>query len=556
MGTGRCASAPDAVRLTGLEARLLDAALRVSGSVRGWRDPARTFEATADGVVGPEGVLRAWQKWTLPPELLPKAPLALHGVRLGFAPGGELSLAGRFTAPRGSEAALDLVSGPMGIDVRELTVADGDSTASLSFRREGESTQLGFLGCLDGATLSRILERRPEARGRIEGDYRASLPGKGLGRATSDGQLFVTGVEVPTPAGPLTIERLALRGEEGRIAMTGSSFVLDGQRFEAAGSAGLRDGGVDLDLDVKAGDLAWPWIEGLAGRVAGPAPAEPPPSVVGTVRFSLDSFRAGDFTFRPVLFDVTAAGEDVVGTVRRAELCGISTTGSARISHGETATMEVEAAVEAAGPDVGVPLGCLGIGGAGVTGRYEASLRARATGEPSRLLGSARGPRAFKASEGSLGKVSLLTRLLAVLNATDVFARKDGGRVGEAMPFRAFSVEGELGDGAVSIREGTLVTPSFTMAASGRVGVPDGSLDLMVLSQPLSTVGKVVQAIPVVNKVLGKEFLSVAAHVTGNVNDPKVGVSPAKDVGLGLVHILERTVRLPVSVFDPPPSRN
>jgi hypothetical protein len=107
----------------------------------------------------------------------------------------------------------------------------------------------------------------------------------------------------------------------------------------------------------------------------------------------------------------------------------------------------------------------------------------------------------------------------------------------------------------VSIREGVLSTPSFAMAASGRVGYLDGALDLMVLSQPLSTLDKVVQAVPIVRNILGKDFLSVAAKVTGNVEDPKVHVTPARDVGKGLVHILERTVKLPVTIFDPPPPR-
>jgi hypothetical protein len=148
----------------------------------------------------------------------------------------------------------------------------------------------------------------------------------------------------------------------------------------------------------------------------------------------------------------------------------------------------------------------------------------------------------------------VLTRILGVLNATDVFAGKAGGRVGDTMPFRELNVEGALGDGAVSIREGALKTASFTMAASGRVGL-DGALDLMVLSQPLSTLDKIVQAVPVVRNILGKDFLSVAAMVTGIVADPKVRVSPARDVGVGLVRILERTVKLPVTVFDPPPTR-
>ena len=92
------------------------------------------------------------------------------------------------------------------------------------------------------------------------------------------------------------------------------------------------------------------------------------------------------------------------------------------------------------------------------------------------------------------------------------------------------------------------------MAASGTVGYLDQSLDVMVLSHPLSTLDKVVQAVPVVNTILGRNFLAVAVKVTGTIADPKVAVTPGRDVGRGLVGILQRTVTLPVTVFDPPAS--
>ena len=94
--------------------------------------------------------------------------------------------------------------------------------------------------------------------------------------------------------------------------------------------------------------------------------------------------------------------------------------------------------------------------------------------------------------------------------------------------------------------------PSITMVAGGTVGLLDRSLDLMVLSHPLSTLDKVVQAVPVVRQILGRDFLAVAVKVTGSFQEPIARATPGKDVGKGLVGILERTVTLPVKVFDPP----
>ena len=115
-------------------------------------------------------------------------------------------------------------------------------------------------------------------------------------------------------------------------------------------------------------------------------------------------------------------------------------------------------------------------------------------------------------------------KILGVLNATDVFAGKNRTRVGEAIPYETITVEGELADGAVSIREGALNSPSITMAATGTVGFLDQSLDLMVLSHPLSTLDKVVQAVPVVRHVLGTRLPRRGGEGDG---DPRRSEDPA-----------------------------
>ena len=89
------------------------------------------------------------------------------------------------------------------------------------------------------------------------------------------------------------------------------------------------------------------------------------------------------------------------------------------------------------------------------------------------------------------------------------------------------------------------------MAASGTIGYVDRTVDLMVLAHPFSTMDKVIRKIPVLRYILGGDFLSVAATVSGTLDDPNVSITPGRDVSQGLVDIFVRTVRLPVHVFDP-----
>ena len=176
-------------------------------------------------------------------------------------------------------------------------------------------------------------------------------------------------------------------------------------------------------------------------------------AIGGDVRVSLDSFSYGDFVWKPVLADVRFEKDAVTAAVRRAEVCGISTTGEARVLPGGAVALEARA--DAAGPDINVPLTCLGLENVGMTGSYEASAEVRGEGAVSDLPRALQGPLKFKSVKGRIGKATLLTRILGVVNATDVFAGKSGARVGEAIPYEPITIDGELADGKVSIREAT-----------------------------------------------------------------------------------------------------
>ncbi|MBK9062905.1 MAG: AsmA-like C-terminal domain-containing protein [Acidobacteria bacterium] len=529
--SGRFAADNDAVRVSDAAVRTLDASLLASGAWSGWRGGASTIDATADGELGPEAIRWGWDRASLPAEFRPAAPIALHGARVD-ASGGAFSVGGDFVVASGPRLTLDLAGDGKKIDVRNLTVADGDSTASMALLRPDAAFDLRFKGRLGGSTLAKLFSERKWHGGAIDGDFRALVPAGNPGGLTVEGALTATNFEVPTPAGPVSIERADLRAEKNRFDLASSSLVLGGQRFSAAGSATLRDGAIDLDMDVSTGDLAWTSVEKVLARLEEAKKASPqtaaPASLAagGNLRVSVDSFAYGAFVWKPVLADVRLERDSVAVAVKKAEICGISTTGEARFLPG--GAIAVDARAEAAGPDINVPLTCFGFEDARMTGGYEAGVQVRGEGAASDLLRAVRGPLTFKAAKGRVGKATLLTRILGVLNATDVFKGKSRTRAGDAMPYDAITVDGELADGRVSIREAALKSPAITMAATGSIGVLDQSLDLAVLSHPLSTIDKIVQAVPVVRHILGRNFLAVAVGVTGTIGDPKVTITPGR----------------------------
>jgi hypothetical protein len=546
------------VGVTGLEARTGDAALRVSGVLGGLRQGPRKVEAAVDGETGPEAVRWIWEKASLPVEFLPPAPIALQEVRVGLAGAETLTLAGSFALRNGPRVTLDVIKDSERTDFRRLAIADALSDASISLGLSKTEFEVRFTGGLASETIEKLLPRKNRGNGRIEGDFHALVPRDHPGKTSAGGTLKATGFVIPTPAGDIRIESLDVRAAGNRLTASSSSLVLDEQHLSVTGDATLEDGGVSLDLDVATGGISWERVEKVLDRMNSekkPAAAtkEREPlsfPITGILRLSIDSFTYRDFAWKPVLADILLAKESVTATVRKAEVCGISTTGELQFRRG--GVMSATARAASAGPDINAPLTCLGFGNTRMTGPYEVSLQVEGKGEASELPRALQGPLTFRASKGRIGKASLLTKILAVVNVTGLFKGKTRDRLGEAMSFDEFTVEGQVEDGRVSIREADLKSPSFAMVGSGALGYLDKSMDFTVLTHPFSTTDKIIQAIPVLRRILGKNFLAVAVKVTGNVDDPQIHLARRKDVGQGLVNIFARTVKLPVDVYDPP----
>ena len=448
----------DTIRLAGLEARTGDAALRVSGILAGLRRGPRKVEAVVDGETGPEAVGWIWEKASLPVEFLPAAPITLGEVRVGLAE-DTLTLAGSFTFRNGPRVALDVLKDGEGTDVRRLTIADSVSDASISLGLRKKELEAGFNGRLASATMEELFARKNRRHGRIEGDFRVLVPRDHIGRTTASGTLKAAGLVIPTPAGEITIEALDVRAVGNRLTASSSSLVLDEQHLSLTGDSTFQDEGIVLDMDVATGGIAWERVEKALDRVnsdkkaaAGTKKDEPSSfPISGILRLSIDSFTFRDFTWRPVLADIELAKESITATVRKAEVCGISTTGELRFLPG--GAVSGVARVASMGPDINAPLTCLGFENARMTGPYEASLQVEGKGKAAELPRAIQGPLTFRASKGRMGKASVLTKVLAAVNVTEVFKGKTRDRLGEAMPFDEITVEGQVENGGISIRE-------------------------------------------------------------------------------------------------------
>ena len=193
--------------------------------------------------------------------------------------------------------------------------------------------------------------------------------------------------------------------------------------------------------------------------------------------------------------------------------------------------MELE--TSASGNDLKVPLLCLLDRQVDATGSFQFATRLSARGnDPESLFRSLEGPVELTARDGRIYRWTLLSKILAVLNVTNVVRGKFPDFGGEGLPYTTARFHGEQKGKVLLLKDGTLNGPTIGIAASGSIDLGTSQADVKMLVAPFRTADWIIRKIPLVRYVMKKTLVSVPFTVKGDYRDPTVSFDP---VGVGRV---------------------
>ena len=556
MENGAFRISPDNVSVAALDTRFLDAAIRLSGRIDGYRTPFRGLDATLSGQVGPDALRWIRDATRMPQELTPRAPVSVSAGHVVLDRDGTFSIAGTYALRDGPVLSGEFVKGRDGFVLRHGTVQDDESRATFDLRLSGKELDVGFSGHLARATVGRLFPSKRIRHGWIAGELRAHVPLDRPARSTAQGHLVAKDIHIPRLMGPLAVEDLSLRATGNRIDVTSSKLAWGKTRFSLNGNAITSGDALSVDADLASDEIVWDeirskvpgagWAEGT-GIARGGSGAIRPPPVTGVVRLTAGSLIVGEYAWKQVRADIVFRGEETAATIREADFCGISTTGDVILGPGGTTVdLRLSSRGRAFQPD----MSCLQHQRIGMTGTYVVTGRIAGSGTGDALVRSLHGDIAFRATKGRIHKLNLLSKILALLNVTQLFLGKVPDLAHDGFAYNSLSVKGTLSGGKLTIGEAMLDGSSMNIVGQGEIDVRTRKVDIVALASPLKTIDTILRRIPVVRYILGGSLISIAVKAEGDLDDPSVSILPPSAVVKGLLGVVERTLKLPVRLFE------
>ncbi len=545
------------ITFSDVESQILNASLRVSGSLSNFLDEPDRMELDIEGKVTPQEIQWFLNALKVKREIPIRSPLSLSKAHLSWRRKGESSFRGDVMVEKGPKVYLNLIQKSGQLKVDPLTLRDETSNCSIALDLKEGLLKVEFSGELTEQTLDKIFSGYQFQNGRLTGDFRATLIIDQPIRSMVQGRLEADHLSFPWQfQKPLEIEHISLKGDGRNISIGESRCSWGEMSFALSGTGNFSEKGllINIDLSTEQVDLH---------RIAEMLPKEKNGQGVqglmkfqfeGTVRFKTGSFKYDRFLWKPLWAKITIGPNGVEAKIEEAKLCGVSTPGVLK-KFGQEWSFDIRPVFK--GREFEETARCLLTQEVRMTGGMDLKGRVFARGQAQELLHSLKGDLEVRATDGQIYYAVVLSRILEFLNFTEIYRGKLPDLKREGLPYHLFLLKGHFDQGRFVIKELTLDGKTLEMVARGELDLINQRVNLVVLVAPLKTVDRIIKLIPLVRDILAGTLISIPLEVYGDIKDPRgTYLSPAA-IGNELVEMMKRTLKLPFKLFEPlfPPKK-
>ena len=332
----------------------------------------------------------------------------------------------------------------------------------------------------------------------------------------------------------------------------GSSHITWGEsQIILIGDIYFAPGNLIVDMTVSLDNIDWARIEKIIDYRSDHKDGTKKPSetlVTADLRVNAEKFEYGNFAFQPLQATVSSKPEETMVTIEKADLCDISIDGFIKVTD---ESIEYYVIPAARGKALENTLACLSKEKASASGVYNLNGEVMAKAMPQAPTRIYSGDLDFSANNGRIYRFGLLAKVFAILNVTEIYRGDVPDLVGEGFAYEAMTIKANFEGKKLVMEECSIDGASMGIACDGAIDLAEDKINLVILVAPFKTVDRIVKNIPLVGRVLGGKLVSIPFRARGDLDDPVVIPLSPTAVGSGVLGVLERTLKLPITMIQP-----
>ena len=550
----------DQIALREINAVLADSSLSISGKITGYLDHPKKVDLQLSGRLDPEGNKIAASLADFPQSLRAISNLNLHSSHLTWDKESKTAFKGEMQLSSGPTITISLVKTPQELSIEDLIIKDEDSDATISMDSGQNQLKIRFSGTLSNKTADRLLVDNRLLTGPIRGKFSTHLYLDTPEKSSAQGELSISGFQLPVnlPA-PARIENAALEADGNKLNVKSAMISWNGSRLSLIGSVAIAEGAYIVDMNAFADSLDLESI--LKSRestqkemdsCAQPGPQSPKKAweapLKGTIRVRSEHLSYGKVAWNPANADVVLSPGSIDVRLNQANLCGISTPGSFRIT---PEGLNISLSLSAKDQNLESAIACLFNKRHILSGSYTLTGNLAASGWSDCLADSIEGDVELKAKNGRILRFDTLGKIISLLAISEIYRGVLPDLIGEGCAYKSIEAKGKIKNGKLVLSDSVVNGPCIKMVFHGEIDLASQKVDVIALVAPLRTVERVVDATPLMGKVLDEAFVTLPVRISGNLADPAVVLLSPSAVGEELFGVMKRVFKLPLTIFQP-----
>lgn len=552
LSSGKFQITPKQLSFQKLKTRLMDADVNLTGTVSGDLRHPEQIDVTLNGVLGSKAVLFFQQKYSLPDAYFVHAPVKFTETQMTWQAATYFSFKGDIVFSNEVTVAADFKYRPGDLSINCLDIVDQTSNAAISFGINENIFNLKFNGQLHGQTLDRIFVSKKWSNSWLKGNLLAAFVKGKLSQSILKGQL--KGGNLPIPLDmrePPVIDKFDFIAQKNRIFVKELSVAYQGNQAHLKGNVDMTRDGFIFDLDASAGDLKWNVPEKRPVRFSVKQKRKPEKPLwqypfTGEIHLAADSFAWENYIFKPFHADISQIRDGVKVKVNKARLCGIDSKGILLINGNE---VDMDFQLTAKDQDIDLSYTCLTDNSIQMTGSFDLSGQIKARGKPEDLFRSAQGKFDFIARKGRITKDKKLSRILEVINFTEIVKGKIPDLRTKGFKYETINVHGELVNEILVFKKFYMDGKTLDLVGQGTLDLNSKILEAELLAAPFKTVDTAIRYIPGMHYLKIGNLVSIPVSIKGDVADPEVDIMSTSAVQSSLKDFAERTIKAPIKFF-------
>ncbi|MCA1792890.1 MAG: AsmA-like C-terminal region-containing protein, partial [Desulfobacteraceae bacterium] len=268
------------------------------------------------------------------------------------------------------------------------------------------------------------------------------------------------------------------------------------------------------------------------------------------IGLNADSMVYHDYAFSDIAAVVAYDRQKTEIQLVSADLCGLTISGHTALGQAHSGIRGTgRATIQATDQnDIEPVLSCLFPDRHLMDGTYSFVANLTAEGLVQSFQNNTNGRISFTSQNGRIYKMTLISRLLSVLNILNL---PDMNQTG--FKYRRFLVEAKVEKGIIHLEKAVIDAENMALIFSGQISPFENTLDLTCLVAPFKTIDTIIQYIPLVNTILSGRLVSFPAKATGTITDPVITPLHPSAVGEGLMNLLTDIIKSPGRLLEQVP---